>query len=142
MLNSNPATIVDEEKGFQDDGIQEEFEVVEDEILRRGKDRHWNLIETFQSNADYEESDLYKLELSKMSMRKARSTLHAERETFECKFARKKSFLSCNLKYRVYFDTSSFEITIEKSGDSHVHEKDPEYGHNTDYNFATLAILS
>merc|ERR1740139_1184315 len=70
-----------------------------------------------------------------MSMRKARSTLHAERETFECKFARKKSFLSCNLKYRVNFDTSSFEITIEKSGDSHVHEKDPEYGQNGNPNY-------
>ena len=66
----------------------------------------------------------------KMSMRKARSTLYAERDTFECKYSRKKAYLPCTLKYRVNFDTSSEEITVEKCGDDHIHEKDPEYNLN------------
>ena len=131
LIHSDPAIIASvEEEGFQDDGIHEDVEAEEDETQRRGKDREWNLVATFQSNDEYEQSDLYLSELMKMSMRKARSTLYADRETFECKFSRKKSFLPCTLKYRVNFDSSSFEITVEKNGDSHVHEKDTEYGEN------------
>ena len=84
-----------DEEGFEDDGLAVEGDKeevsLEHQSRRRGKDRGWTLLESFESIADYKTSHIYNQELSKMNMRKSRSTKYAERETFECKYTRSKT---------------------------------------------------
>ena len=142
MQESTENELTDDEEGFEDDGVAEDGEGEEEEEVnlehqsrRRGKDRVWTLLESFESIADYKASPIYTSELSKMCMRKGRSTKYAERETFECKYARKRAFLPCGLKFRVNFDTASDNVTVEKCGEDHSHEKDPEYGQTGNPNY-------
>jgi len=134
---NNSKDLTDDEEGLEDDGAASEGEEVnlEHQNTRRGKGLNWTLLESFESIADYKSSHIYTSELSKMSMRKATSTKYAERETFECKYARRKAFLPCCLKFRVNFDTTSDSVTVEKCGEDHSHENDPEYGQTGNLNY-------
>ena len=133
MQETTDNELTDDEEGFEDDGVTEDGAGEEEEVnlehesRRRGKDRFWTLLESFESIDDYKASPIYTSELSKMSMRKGRSTKYAERETFECKYARKRAFLPCGLKFRLNFDTASDNVTVEKCGEDHSHEKDLVY---------------
>ena len=60
-------------------------------------------------------------------MRQARTTFYSSKETYECKFARKRRYLVCSVKYKVHFSTSSDEVVVEKAGEDHKHELDVEY---------------
>ena len=62
----------DDEEGFEDDGLAVEGEEVnfEHKSRKRGKDRDWALLESFESIADYKTSNIYTSELSKMSPKK------------------------------------------------------------------------
>ena len=58
-------------------------------------------------------------------MRKSRETYYGDRETHECKFSRKRGFLPCKLNYRVTIDNVSEKVRVERCGQWHSHEKDP-----------------
>ena len=79
---NNSKDLTGDEEGFEDDGVAEEGEKeeinLEHQSRRRGKDRDWTLLESFESFAGYKTSHYYTSELSKMSMRKRRSTKYAE----------------------------------------------------------------
>ena len=87
---NNSKDLTDDEEGFEDDGVAVEGEEevnLEHQSRKRENEQDWTLLESFESIADYKTSNIYTSELSKMSMRKGRSTQYEERETFECKYA-------------------------------------------------------
>ena len=58
----------DDEEEFEDDGLAVEGEEevnFEHQSRRRGKDRDWTLLESFESIADYKTSNIYTSGLSK-----------------------------------------------------------------------------
>ena len=128
-----------DEEGFDDDGVADfeepDEEDEEPETRRRGRDRDWRFYKSFSSIDEYKASDIYINEISKMSMRKSRSTRYADRETFECKFARRIAYLPCGVKFRVSFDSASDDVTIEMCGDKHSHDKDKDYAQTRNPNY-------
>ena len=58
MQESTENELTDDEEGFEDDGVAEDGEGEEEvnfehQSRRRGKDRVWTLLESFESIADY-----------------------------------------------------------------------------------------
>ena len=136
----NVAGLVPEE---DDDGFRydEEEEVLEEEEevaegreaeagpRRRGRDLDWRVHCVFETNTEYFESDCYKeLTSGKYSLRRIMENNRGDKELHNCKFARKRGYLPCQVKYRVCIDNSSEKIMVEISGQEHSHDRDPEHG--------------
>ena len=98
-----------EEEGLEfDETIGEQGEEGEEPATlmgprRRGKDHEWFKVLDFESASLFHESDLFKNELkSNFNLRKMKTTICLERETYECKFSRKRRFIPCPVKYNFF----------------------------------------
>ena len=95
----------------------------------RGKDIVWIEYKLFESSKEFNESELH-TELKKtFTMKTAREVDYADTENFSCKYARRKGFIPCPLKYKVNFLSHSDSVTVESNAvhPRHIHEEDSEY---------------
>ena len=95
----------------------------------RGKDIVWVEYKLFESSKEFNESELH-TELKKtFTMKTAREVDYADTENLSCKYARRKGFIPCPLKYKVNFLSHSDSVMVESNAvhPRHINEEDSEY---------------
>ena len=122
-----------------DEGEEEEEE---EELItaatkkgRRGPDLAWEEYDFFETKEQYDASVIPDM-LATLFTR--RSGKHGDRQTYGCKFARKKGFL-CKSKFRVTFSDSSEAVTVEAVTPTHNHEINLEAEEAEDSNLVWTA---
>lgn len=120
-----------EEEGEEEDVLkmekhereEEEFEVtgISGKKGRRGPDLVWEDFQQFENVAQFELSDIPALLERDFSMRSGKLS---SRETYYCKWLRKRGY-NCNVKIRViYAESSDQQVIVQKVGGDHRHEDD------------------
>ena len=122
----------DEIEGLEFDDVFKEQKEEYDEPAhlkgprRRGQDHGWIKVMDFDSVFLFHKSGFFKEELKpQFNMRKMKTTLCSERETYECKYARKRGYTPCPVKYKIVVDNSLHNVVVEKAGEEHEHKQDP-----------------
>ena len=110
-----------DESFLQDEGEEEEEEelvTVTKKKGRRGADLAWEEYDFYETKEEYDASVIPNM-LATLFTR--RSGKQGDRQTYGCKFARKKGFL-CKSKFRVTYSDSSEAVTVEAVTPTHNHE--------------------
>ena len=79
----------------------------------RGKDIQWYEFCIFDSTDDFKKSELSVSLTSDFTKKFSRENIHADTETFICKFARRRGYLPCPLKFKVNFFSTSELVLVE-----------------------------
>ena len=95
----------------------------------RGKDIVWFEFDCFDATSDFNGSEFFSTLKKDFTMKMAREPDYADTETYVCKFARRRGFLPCPLKYKVSFLSHSDIVLIESNlvHPQHCHEVDQEH---------------
>jgi hypothetical protein len=94
----------------------------------RGKDVDWMQVEMFTNTEEFKTSKKKTMLDEHFTRRKNRSFAYGDVENFVCKFARKVGYVSCPLKYKVTFMSSSSEVSVECNieDETHDHQRDDD----------------
>ena len=95
----------------------------------RGKDIVWIEFNRFDTTNDFNASEFCSALKKDFTMKMLREPDYADTETYVCKFARRRGFLPCPLKYKVNFLSHSDIVLVESNlvHPQHSHEVDPEH---------------
>ena len=114
---------------------QSESDNCSDKRRRRGKDLDWVPKIIFNSPREYQDSSILEELQINYTLNKKNDLKLGAVHTFDCKFKRKRRYLSCRHQYKITFPTNSSEVIVQEAN-SHEHILDPNFvdsPHNPSY---------
>ena len=86
-------------------------------------------LEEYKLSRIYQENQIDRI----MSRQKCYNTEMSRTENWCCKFSKRKGFKICEVLYKIFYLSTSFDIIVFSNKKKHQHEDDPEY--STSVNF-------
>ena len=96
----------------------------------RGRDLMWTLKTKFLNAKEFEESPIKQDLKDNFTLKRKHSLEYGDTDDYICKFSRKRRYQPCPYELKIIFPSDSFEVFVNETGGSHVHEELTEFSDN------------